>query len=247
MPIPNIVPIRDKDLSNPKFMNKQANKLSFDISRFTEFLSGYNKVDDNIKPIMLHYGMIYLFDFFTRTWLNYGRNPGHGIHKLKSSEKEFSVKEYHVEIGTNGIFPRTVDAFYLLGQSSLFSPDAESGIGYQLGVTGQTISERIKKMKYSRSPKISLNHLIDIYEKLGKIVGSVSKSNPILVGYVILHIVSSISRYRAEDWFKVREDRNLRNQFELLQYDFLYKWTHEILMQTILRRGLKEELSISGE
>lgn len=61
---PNVIPIRERDLSDPKFMSKQANKLSFDISRFIEFLAGYTKVDDDIKPIMLHYSMIYLFDFF---------------------------------------------------------------------------------------------------------------------------------------------------------------------------------------
>jgi len=60
-------------------VNKQTDKLSFDISRFTEFLSGNAKVDDDIKPIMLHYTMIYFFDFFSRTWLKYGRARGHGI------------------------------------------------------------------------------------------------------------------------------------------------------------------------
>jgi len=243
---PNVTPIRERDLSNPRFMKKQADKLSFDISRFAEFLSGYDKVGDDIKPIMLHYAMIYLFDFFTRTWLKYGRNPSHGV-TFKQPKKGSSVNEYRVEIRTNGIFPRAVDAFYLLDQSSLFSPDDDTGIGYQLDLKGQSISERIGKMRYSECPKISLGHLFTVYDKLGKVVGSVSKSNPILVGYLILHITSSISRYYAEDWFEIRENRNLKNQFELLQYDFLYKWTHEILMQTILRRGLKEELSISNE
>lgn len=241
-----MIPIRKGDLSDSVFMNKQADKLSFDISRFTEFLSGYTKVDADVKPIMLHYAMVYLFDFFTRTWLKYGQNWGHGI-QSKPREKGSSVNEYLVEIEENGIFPRAVDAFYFLNQSSLFSPDDDDGIGYIVNVEGGTISEIIKKMKYSERPKIKLAHLIDVYEKLGKIVGPVSKSNPILVGYVILFTISSISRYRAEDWFKIRENRNLKNKFDLLQYDFLYKWTHEILMQTILRKGLEKELSISNE
>lgn len=242
---PNVIPIRERDLSNPMFMDKQADKLSFDISRFTEFLSGYTKVDDDIKPIMLHYAMIYLFDFFSRTWLKYGRNWGHGIEKFKPFKP--CPNDFSVEIGKSGIFPRAIDAFYFLDQSSLFSPDNDDGIGYVANVEGGTISERIEKMKYSESPVIRLTHLIGVYEKLGKIVGSVSKSNPILVGYVVLHIMSSISRYRAEDWSKIREDRNLKNKFELLQYDFLYEWAPEILIQTILKRGLKKELSISSE
>jgi len=239
----NVIPIRESDLSDPEFMDKQADKLSFDISRFTEFLDGYTKADDDIKPIMLHYAMIYLLDFFSRTWLKYGQNPGHGIRKLTQCSNDFSV-----EIGIfSGIFQRAIDAFYFADQSSLFSSDYDDGIGYQLNVEGKTTSEIIEKMKYSECPEIRLTHLIDVYEKLGKIVGSVSKSNPILVGYVILFIGSSVSRYRAEDWFKIRENRDLKNKFDLLQYDFLYELIPEILLQTILKKDLKKELSISNE
>jgi len=74
---------------------------------------------------------------------------------------------------------------------------------------------------------------------MGKIEPFVLKSNPILVSYAILFIISSMSRYRAENWFKIRENKDLKNKFDLLQYDFLYRWTHEVLKQTILRRGLK--------
>lgn len=239
--VPSVIPIRERNLSNPNFIDNQANKLSFNISRFIEFLDGYTTVDDNVKPIMLHYGMIYLFDFFSRTWLKYERNWGHGMKITPSANEHF------VKIKKSGIFPRAVDAFYLLDQSSLFSPDDDDGIGYQLNVELETISELIEEMKYSECPEISLTQLIDVYERLGKIAGSVSKANPILVGYVILFIVSSVSRYNAEDWFKIREDPNLRNKFDLLQYDFLYKWTPEILFQTILRTGLKKELWISEE
>ena len=243
----NVNPIREADLSDSVFMNKQADKLSFDISRFAEFLGGYAKVDDDIRPVMLHYAMIYLFDFFTRTWLKYGSNRGHGI-KPKPRKKGSSVNQYLVEIEKNGIFPRAVDAFYLLDQSSLFSPDDDDGIGYIVSpIKRGTISKIIRKMKYPETPKIKLVRLIDVYERLDKIVGPVSKSNPILVGYVTLFIISSISRYRAKDWFKIRADRNMKSKLERLQYDFLYEWTPEILMQTILKKGLKKELSISSE
>lgn len=239
---PNVVPIREKDLHNPRFMKKQANKLSFDISRFIEFLSGYTKVDDDIKPIMLHYAMIYLFDFFSRSWLKYGQNWSHGIGKLKKHSNDFSVR-----IEKKGIFPRVIDAFYLLYQSNLFSLDDADGIVYPLIVELEAVSNKIQKMKYSERPEIRLSHLIDIYEKLSNILKSSSKSNPILVGYAILFIMSSISRYRAEDWFRIREDKDLRNKIDLLEYDFLYEWTPEILQQTILRKGLKRRLSISSE
>lgn len=199
-------------------------------------------MDGDIKPIMLHYSIIYLLDFFSRTWLKYGRNPGHGIKKLRAQ-----AGEYFTTIQKSGIFPRAVDAFYFLNQSSLFSVDDDDGIPYQHNFELEVPFEKIEKMKYSECPEINLTHLIDVYERISKINKFVSKSNPILVGYVILFIISSISRYRAEDWFKIREDRNLKNKFDLLQYDFIYKWAHEILMQTILKRDLKRELSISNE
>jgi len=163
--------------------------------------------------------------------------------ELKACPDDFSVK-----IEKQGVFQRAADAFYFLDQSSLFSPDDYSGIDYIVKpFEGRTVSEKIEKMKYSETPRVKLNHLIDIYIKLRKIVGSVSISNPILVGYAILFIMSSISRYRAEDWFKIRENRKQRNILELLQYDFLYEWIPEIFMQTILRKGLQEKLSIPRE
>lgn len=233
----SIIPINERNLSDPEFMKKQADKLSFDISRFTDFLAGYTKVDDDVKPMMLHYSMIYLFDFFSRTWLKYAQNWGHGLKIRPGTEGHF------VRIKESGIFQRAVDAFYFLGHSSLFSCDQDSGIEYQLNLSEEIISEKIDKLKYSDAPEIILSHLIDVYERLNETVGHVSKSNPILVGYVILFAVSSISRYYAEDWFKILEDRDLKNKVDRVQYDFLYEWTPEILMQTILKKGKTYEIT----
>jgi len=38
-----VAPIIQKNLTNPGYMNKYAAKLSFDISRFMEFLDAYTK------------------------------------------------------------------------------------------------------------------------------------------------------------------------------------------------------------
>lgn len=230
----SVMPIHEKDLSSSKFMDMQSNKLSFDISRFVEFLMGYTKVDDDIKPIMLHYGMIYLFDFFSRTWLKYGQNWGHGM-KLTSKADEHSVK-----VQKSGIFPRAVDAFYLVYQSSIFSLDEDIGVVVQQNFEGGAVFGEIEKKKYSECPEISLTDLINVYENLDERASyeQVSESNPILVGYVVLFVMSSISRYNAKDWLKIREDRNLKNRLDLLQYDFLYRWTPEILMQTVLRHEI---------
>jgi len=238
--ISNVTPIRDGDLLNTTFMNKQANKLSFDISRFIEFLTGYTKVDDDIKPVMLHYSMIYLLDFFSRTWLKYPAGSGrHGITLIQQTEKntQDSSEQFRVRLGKQGILPRAVDAFYLVNQSSLFSLDNDSGIFPRLARIDFDV-EKVKKVKYSEQPELNLADLIALYEKLKMPDLGDSKSNPILVGYIILFIMSSISRYRSEEWFKIRENRNLKNKLDLIQYDFLYEWAIEILLQTALKRGL---------
>lgn len=229
---PNITPIMKKDLADSEFMEKQSKILSFDISRFIEFLAGYTMVHDDIKPIMLHYCAIYLLDFYSRTWLKYERNRGHGI-QLISCETKHSVKFWKF-----GIFPRAVDAFYLSNQSSLFSLDNDSGIGYSLDLSGRTVYPKIKKIKYSEGNKISLDELIRIYEELIDLekrkAGNVG-SNPILVAYVILFIMSSISRYRSEDWLKILADRNQKNEFDLLQHDLVYDHIPDLLSRTIVK------------
>ena len=132
---PIVNPVKHAHLSNRVFMDGHADVLSFDVSRFTEFLSGYNQVNEDLKPVMLHYSMIYLFDFFTRTWLKYRSNWGHGI-TPRPREKGSSVNEYPATIEKKGIFPRAVDAFYFLGESSLYSPDDDDGIGYTVAPSG---------------------------------------------------------------------------------------------------------------
>ena len=230
--VPEVFPIMEMDLSDPKFMRNHSRRLSFDVSRFIEFLNGYNRVDDDLKPIMLHYSMIYLLDFFSRTWLKYTRNKGHCITMMMLTSE--NIYEQRVKIEKSGVFPRAVDAFYFLNQSSIFSVDDDDGISLQHQKLEVPI-EKIEKKRYAQSPQIALGYLIDTYERVCKMGELVKKSNPILLGYLILFIESSLSRYRAEDWFKIRENRDLESKFNLVQYDALYHWTHEILMQTILK------------
>ena len=45
-----------------------------------------------------------------------------------------------------------------------------------------------------------------------------------------------MSRYRAEDWFMLCQDRDLSNRIELLNHDFISKWIPELLLQTSLVR-----------
>lgn len=235
--ISNIVPVKNTDLEDNVFLTTHADRLSSDISRFTQFFSAFTKADDDIKPIMLHYALIYLFDFFSRTWLNYGQNWKHGIRVTQFSQTS-SALDTEIKIQVNGVFPRIVDAFYFLNQSSLFSRDDSSGISYTISpLTGKTASKMLEKLKYDSEPKIRLRQLLDTYESLSKIVGSVFTSNHVLVGYAILFIMSSLCRYRAKEWSSVQNNKDLKNKFDLLQYDFVYQWIPEILLQYFVDRA----------
>jgi len=185
--------------------------------------------------------MIYLLDFFSRTWLKYARNSGHGLGFSRVGE------EYLITIQDSGIFPRASDAFYLLYESNLFSADDAGGFGSFEGIFGETVCPKIDKMKYTEHPKVKLVDLLRIYENLGIRASRqpTHDSNFILVGYAILFAMSSLSRYDAEGWFKIQSEREMKGKLELVQYDFLYKWTPSILEQTILRKDLENRLSIS--
>jgi hypothetical protein len=244
--ISSVIPIKGKDLADRKFMNEIAEKLSFDISRFIDFLSGYAEVSESIKPIMLHYAAIYLLDFFARTWLKYNANAGHGLKMHTSNES--SINKFEIEIKKMGIFPRAVDSFYFLGQSSLFSHDNSAGIGYIVkGIEKGIISKRIRKMRYDENPTISFTHIIDVYDRLKTIVGKTSNSNSVLTGYIMLFLLSSVCRYKAKGWAQISENRDLKSKFDLLQHDFVYEHVPTVFLETILRRGLKKELSIPGQ
>jgi hypothetical protein len=123
----------------------------------------------------------------------------------------------------------------------LFSLDDKDGVTHQLGGNGRPVVEKVAKLKYSECPKISLTSLIELYAKLRKDIEFIYKSNMVLIGFTMLFAMSSISRYKAEEWFRIRADRSLRNRFELLQYDFLYEWVPEVLMRTVLERGACEQ------
>jgi len=230
-------PLTSEDLSDADFLIKIANKLSFDISRFTEFLSGYNTVDEDIKPIMFHYALIYIFDFFSRTWLKYGHNPHHALSIIPNIEKTTEAG-IEVKVHSNGVFPRAVDAFYLLGQSSLLSCDDETGISYQPDLNGNVIPKRIQKQRYSDEPRLNLSNLIGIYDNLNRVYGYVKISNQILVGYMIVFVMSSVCRYLPEQWFNIQEDRDLKSKLEILQSDYLHQWIPEILLQIELERDI---------
>jgi hypothetical protein len=232
----SVKPVLESDLANPEFTNKLAEKLSFDISRFTDFIEGYARVAEDIKPVMLHYAMIYLLDFYSRTWLRHGQNMSHGV-KMIPQEGRQTVLDAKVKLLENGIFPRAVDAFFVTYQSSLFSNDDNDGVGYYVNPLGGTMPERFPKLQYCKTPQVKLGELLDFYKRLGHLEQErvhTTVANKILTGYLILFSTSFISRYKAKDWFRIREDRNLGNRIELLNHDFVSDWIPELILQTSL-------------
>jgi len=232
----NVEPVLESDLSDPAFVTELAEKLSFDISRFIDFIEGYAGVAEDIKPVMLHYAMIYLLDFFSRTWLKYGQNMSHGIQMMPQGGRQ-SILNIKVKILENGIFPRVVDAFYLMYQPSLFSNDDDQGIGYLVNIeSGGTTPPELKKLPYCNKPQIRLSELLDLYGKLTSFEHiHITAANKILTGYLILFLMSSISRYKAKEWFAIRNDRNLNSRIELLNHDFVSEWIPELLLQKSIR------------
>jgi len=231
----NIKPITEIDINDSNFVKSLGEKLSFDISRFIDFIEGYALVAEDIKPVMLHYSVIYLLDFFSRTWLNYGQNNRHGLSMIPC-QMDQTVLDTKVKISENGVFQRSTDAFFVVGQSSLFSKNEEHGIGYLFCADGTTYPEKFTKLSYASRPQITLRELFGIYNRLNDTQGVlISAGNKILAGYLILFLVSSISRYRARDWFEVCSDRNLINRVALLCHDFISKWIPELLLQQTVR------------
>jgi hypothetical protein len=233
-------PLTSEILLDTEELSSISEKLSFNISRFTEFLSCYNKIEADIKPIMLHYAMIYLFDFFSRTWLRYRANNGHGI--TYSETQGTSVNDMEIRLGTTGIFPRAVDAFYFLNEQSVFSLDNAKGNGLGNDFTLQNPAFKpMAKTKYYEKPTIKFGQLLENYERMKILRENMQcgKGNPILTGYAILFLVSSVCRYKPREWFKILTDRDLSTKLELLQHDFIYSWIPELLDYTVLRPAPK--------
>lgn len=225
----NIRPVLANDLENLEFTKNLGETLAFDISRFTDFIDGYVRVAEDIKPVMLHYAINYLLDFFSRTYLKYGQSTSHGV-KITPKVGQETVLQTRARILENGIFPRAVDAFYAVDQSSLFSSDDVLGIGHYFNVSGETTPTRLK-LKCCDKSSVTLNELLIMYRYFNSIKHDlVTVANKILAGYLVLFLVSSLSRYRAEDWFVLRQDRDLSNRIELLNHDFVSQWIPELLL-----------------
>ncbi len=226
----NVKPVLFSDLQKSHITSRIADNMSFDISRFIDFIEGYAKVADDVKPVMLHYSTMYLLDFFSRTWLKCEPSAGHGL-KMIDNGPRTNPEQIKIQILKKGFFSRVVDSFYIMGQSSLFSNDTEMGTQKYFMITEEKWFPEFEKKGYLSEPKVSLGELLSIYTTLKTDRVRIAMVNKILTGYLILFLISSISRYKARSWFDIRNNRSLNNKIELVNYDFISMWIPELILQ----------------
>lgn len=99
----NVKPILFADLQKSHITSKIADTMSFDISRFIDFIEGFAKVADDVKPVMLHYSTMYLLDFFSRTWLKCEPSAGHGL-KMIDDGAGTNPEQIKIQILKKGFF-----------------------------------------------------------------------------------------------------------------------------------------------
>ncbi len=81
-------------LLSPSNLKSSSMELSFNIRRFLEFYKGFQNVDDSIKPVMLYYGMQYLFSSVSKPFLKFDKPaPHHGIMVQKGGYKKVIQKQ----------------------------------------------------------------------------------------------------------------------------------------------------------
>lgn len=212
-------------LLSPKKLEDSGKELSFNIRRFVEFYEGFLKVNDSIKPVMLYYGMQYLFSSISRSFLKFDNiAPHHGITVQKGSLKEGNPET--ITIKEHGHFSRTVDTFYILdAASNIFSLDEETGISYHETVFSyveddhtidknsesiRVFKEGFSNLKYSNKPKITMKDLIryvNAFEYVTNRPGGdqTNKTNLVLLDYLILGITCNASRYHPEIWVEMNK------------------------------------------
>lgn len=163
----------------------RATQLLRQARRFIEMSS---RSEDEIKPILLYYGIAQVCGFFVSSMCKYGLSGSHGI---KVDEN------LNVSVLERGSFVRFLDVCSLLGVNSEFTK-------FQWNSAQNDFSESLSNTKYPFSR--SLNTLL---EDLDRII----RSNPSLnrvasfdqVSYILLFVASHLARYRPELWKKIVE------------------------------------------
>ena len=241
-------------------------RLSFKIKRFTEFMSAFSVVDEDIKPIMLYYSVNYFLTFLSDMQLHFiERKSHHGL----SGTKNLTIKK-------NGTFARIVDGFFALNKPTLFAPCNENGINAVEGLHEYLMPEEMSKKdndyirhiksvkklynkyEYKKDPTISLSDLINMRRVLYKHFqfnhvssnNNISLENLILVDYLVLFLAGSIARYNPLEWNKIQATSNkdyekIKYHINAAQTNMLNEWIPYLLSEHILPIELINKLEVS--
>ncbi len=233
-------------------LESSGKNLSFNICRFLEFYRGFQNVNDSIQPVMLYFGMQYLFNAISNPVIQFdNRMLNHGIRVSKGRIGGRSLET--LIINKHGHFPRTVDTFYIIDfESNIFSLDEGNGIQYAQPVD-ETSKDKYPKsirvleeiedtLKYSSNPSIPLDNLIHFINAFEYIIHSSSSeinlTNLMLLDYLLLGVACTASRYHPEKWEEMSKmDSDYKFSIDSSQNRIIHEWIPLIITEYLFPIG----------
>jgi len=155
------------------------------------FIQLGTEAQDEIKPILLYYGLSQTWGFFVASFLDHGDPPRtHGLSVTSSTAG------FHVKMHRSGAFTRLVDLLAILGIQSQYS-------SVLLDDTGK-ISESTSERKYPFD--ISLGTLHSYFAEHWKMTSSMHQGMLLdQDSYMLTFVASFFARYRPEIWKRIVE------------------------------------------
>ncbi|MGA2310609.1 MAG: hypothetical protein ABSG57_13830 [Candidatus Bathyarchaeia archaeon] len=174
----------DQTTANQKSFKVRATRK---LRQSRVFLDMAAKADDEIKPILLYYGIAQLWGFFVSSCVKHGSlSQSHGLKVLEGPQLQ-------IKFSGRGSFFRLVNLFSIFGISSQYS----------------IIDWDPAKSKFIQKP-ISCPYTIDIGafkkifgEDLAKDGSRFGNTEVDLDCYVALFVASHLARYRPELWTEI--------------------------------------------
>lgn len=154
------------------------------------FIELGSQSEDEIKPVLLYYGVAQTCGFFVRSICTYPLSTGHGI-KIQG--------DLNVQINSKGSFVRLLDVYSLLGVKSLYSK-------YHWDDSRSAFVESTSELRYPSSTPRPLETIYEDFAKINKMTPSSERNSSFdHAAYLLLFIASHLARYRPEKWKRIVE------------------------------------------
>ncbi len=167
--------------------------------------------EDEIKPLLLYYGVAQTCGFLVRSICNYPLSTGHGINVRD---------DLSVQILSKGSFVRLLDVCSLLGIKSLYSK-------YHWDESQSRFVESTSDLRY---PYSVARPLETIYEDFATIVRMTPSSERNAsfdhAAYLLLFIASYLARYRPEKWKRIVDGSG--DEQSMVAYNRVMKYAPEL-------------------